>query len=371
MKKTRALRWNRAGTTNITGGTSVHAHVHVEPGDYALFLGKTSLHSFIGCELCHGLASKDACGISDRYRRWETWMGQAKWRKENDGLFGKVPKDARRRGLIVSPPMEINGSSLRLGSSDLDPQELRFSLLFWDRLMWPASRTIYISGGPDSKFLEAEGILTRPEYTFYGDGAAGIKAGFMAALRDTNEKEPGAWSLSCGERSLKIAGADFSESGGALVTLVRAIPVPQRDVPLEEVIRFREYRTDELMLLRHHLDSMIARISAAEDQDSEADRCRIEIETACADLLRVGREWRMPFKVADFHASFSMDTVRMMEGAAAGATLGQLFGAGAVLSALGGAAVSTIKIEPAQKFRSIRAPKSPYMYGYLAHKELI
>ncbi len=70
-------------------------------------------------------------------------MGEAKCRKVNDPNFGRVPKSANYRGLVVSPPIEIDGTSLHVKSSNLDPQELRFALLFWDQLVWPSSRAVH------------------------------------------------------------------------------------------------------------------------------------------------------------------------------------------------------------------------------------
>jgi hypothetical protein len=61
-----------------------------------------------------------------------------------------------QRGLVVSSPLVIQGGRIFVGSSNLDPQELRFSLLFWDRLAWPASRNIHFGSGPDEQFLESE-----------------------------------------------------------------------------------------------------------------------------------------------------------------------------------------------------------------------
>ena len=73
-------------------------------------------------------------------------MGEAKLRKQTDPNFGQVPKNGLSyRGLVVSPPIEIEGNRLFAKSSNLDAQELRFSLLFWDRLVWPSSRVWWSS----------------------------------------------------------------------------------------------------------------------------------------------------------------------------------------------------------------------------------
>jgi hypothetical protein len=45
-------------------------------------------------------------------------MGEANRRKQNDQNFGKIPKEWSYRGLVVSPPLEIEGSSLFAKSSN-------------------------------------------------------------------------------------------------------------------------------------------------------------------------------------------------------------------------------------------------------------
>src|SRR3989442_5161137 len=101
-------------------------------------------------------------------------MGDAKRRKQADPNFGRIPKRPAHRGLVISPPLEIEGERLFIKSTSLHPQELRFALLFWDRLVWPSSRAIHIASGPDEQFLESAGVLRRPDYTFNGDAAQGI-----------------------------------------------------------------------------------------------------------------------------------------------------------------------------------------------------
>lgn len=121
----------------------------------------------------------------------EVTMGEAKRRKQSEANFGHVPKAANSRGLVVSPPLEIEGSSLQIKSTSLDPQELRFALLFWDRLVWPSSRAIHIVSGPDESFLESASILTRPDYTVNGDVAQGMAFGQIQAYMDLEKSEPG------------------------------------------------------------------------------------------------------------------------------------------------------------------------------------
>jgi len=70
---------------------------------------------------------------------------------------------ADQRGLVISNPIEFFGRAIRTKQTNLDPQELRFSLLFWDKLDCPE-----IIGGimqapldSDGQYLAASGILQR------------------------------------------------------------------------------------------------------------------------------------------------------------------------------------------------------------------
>lgn len=245
-------------------------------------------------------------------------MGEAKRRKENDANFGRVPKDARERGLVISVPMEIAGTSLTLKATRLDPQELRFSLLFWERLVWPFSRAIYLSNGPDEEFLTSAGVLSRPEYTFHGDIARGMALTQFQAFQDLDRIEPGAWALAQGDSSFLYAEG-FAELGkGALVELHRAIPIPREDVPLAEILEFRERRRDELVHLRFQLESFAEEIERSEERTIELQKRISELDRACANLLTLGKEWQFPVYLSGLKVSLSLAPVKFLPALAGG-----------------------------------------------------
>lgn len=104
-----------------------------------------------------------------------------------------------KRGLVVSCPIEINGSHMLIRKSWLDEQELRASLLFWDELVWPISRVVMMPGRQDEQFLEGAGILKRPEFSFGGDVAQSMARCQIAAFNKCDSEEPGQWSFSEGD----------------------------------------------------------------------------------------------------------------------------------------------------------------------------
>ncbi|MDC7700189.1 DUF6236 family protein [Vogesella indigofera] len=297
-------------------------------------------------------------------------MGEAKRRSSNDKFFGKIPKSIEMRGIVVSPPLEIDGTRLFARMSNLHPQELRFSLLFWDKLVWPSSRSIHFASGPDEIFLESAGILTRPDYTFDGDGATGIALGQIQAFIDFNEKNPGAWSLSQGEDSLLIKNGFSQISAGTSLELHRAIPIPKYDVPLAEILEFKHRRRDELLYFRHHLESLIPSLSNANRRE-DIDTAIQKIDAACADLVKVGREYQFPMYLSNLKANLSISPSKLVPSSLAGFAVGNSFGLTAASAAAGLAAIgSMIEIKADINFRSAKKEVSPFKYVYRIHNEL-
>lgn len=299
-------------------------------------------------------------------------MGEAKRRRQTEPNFGFVPKSANYRGLVVSPPIEIEGNRLVAKSSNLDPQELRFALLFWDRLVWPSSRAIHFGSGPDEAFLERAGILTRPDYTINGDVAQGIARGQIQAYQDLERSEPGVWALAQGDNSLLWRDGLADEGKGASIELHRAIPLPKQDVPLAEILEFRQRRRDELVLLRHHLESLVSEIDGSADKNLALQKRVAELDQACANLLTVGKEWRFPVYLSNIKACFSLSPLKFLSATGLAWKIGEPYGltAATAVAAIAGA-VSTLEVKGDYGLRSIKWPASPYRYAHRIHEELI
>ena len=90
-------------------------------------------------------------------------MGQARIRKQTEPTYGIVPKIPAQRGLIISNPikLDVKNNSIQ-AQGGLDPSELRFSLLYWDKLARPESNIFGFGGGDDENFLISAGVLIRP-----------------------------------------------------------------------------------------------------------------------------------------------------------------------------------------------------------------
>lgn len=299
-------------------------------------------------------------------------MGESKRRKETDPNYGK-PKDFDFKGIVLSPPLTIEGSMVS-GGFNLHPDELRFALLFWDKLVWPSSRAVYFGSNEHEVYLEELGVLSRPEYTFNGAMSESILRSQIQAFLDLDKKEPGAWSFAQGVNSLIVKDMAFIEKVGTLsLELNRAIPIPAKDTPLAEILEFKEKRKDQLLILRAHLASIEKEICGSEEPSQALNDKVNEIDRACLELLKVSNEWRFPVVLSDLKVSVNLDPMNILKGAGAGWSLGKELGdTGAFVGAAFGGMSSLISAKyDSIAFRSIRRPASPYKYAYHINKELL
>lgn len=300
-------------------------------------------------------------------------MGQAAQRARTDPSFGRIPKEMKekKRGLVVSVPLVVAENSVRVISTALDPQELRYSLLFWDELVRPQNNLIHIEPGAVEQFLMDEGILKMRSLRFVGNGeiAQSFAQMHIEAFKQLDGESPGTWSLATGPRSFNWDNLDGGNRDGFSLELLRAIPVPDVDVPLEEVLEFKARRHPELLALRAEVDSFSLSISKAENTESELHKKKEFIENACRELLSVGMEWKFPVRISDLKCSFELNPgtalAAMMGGYAAGTLLAM-----PALSAMITGAASILKITGDLKRQPVMPRSTPYQYVYNFHKEV-
>ena len=301
-------------------------------------------------------------------------MGEAKRRKDSDPYFGGLPPKPDYRGLVISSPVSISPTGgMRIKQFDLDAQELRFSLLFWDRLIWPVGK-VHLGGeaNSDSSVLENCNIITRPHVDAGGFSLSQSVINMqIAAYQNAENQTPGAWAMAQGERSLMLTGGIGEVGKGALIELSRAIPIPSYDVPINEILELKERRRDELMRFRFHMDALTDDIANSADRSEQLNTHLKEINSACADLMALGKDWQFPMHVSTFKASLNLKP----------SLVGKVIGAWEFGSKLGAeiatatAAVTGIyhgvKIDTDLGIRSVKRPRSPYRYAYHIHTELV
>jgi len=264
--------------------------------------------------------------------------------------------------------VDIAGQSLKVKGTSIDPHELRQATLYWDRVVWPTSNFMHFGGDQDAEYLEQVGFIERPQFNFASGEAAQVFAFTqLKAFRDLESRDPGCWALLQGPSSLMIKDGLAEEGRGLLVELYRAVPVPAEDVPLAEVLEFKERRRDELVAFRSELASFYSDISNSDDPAFEQRRHIETLDKACATMVRLAKESPIAFKLSDLKASISLPGA--FKGALKGALAGATHQMPLVGAAIGGVA-GAVNFSAGLGLRNARLSGSPFRYVYYTHKEL-
>lgn len=173
---------------------------------------------------------------------------------------------------------------------------------------------IQISGSIESDFLISTGILTRPRYNLSGrwESANAVAEVHLKAFKDLSEREPGLWSLAQGERAFLDLRSISKAQKGSAYQLLQAIPVPNENVPLTDLLDFKNRRRDELLALRIALETFIEKVEKAGDEETPIRKAVLEIENACIDAVKVSKETKFPLRLASIKTSYSIDFSKLI-----------------------------------------------------------
>lgn len=293
-------------------------------------------------------------------------MGQARQRKLHDPSYGKPV----HRGLIICPKTKIGKNNVTVDGA-LNPQELRFALMFWDKLVWPGMGLIRMEGTTDDQYLEQVGVLERPVYRLAGPVHEVVLNSQLIALSEREAKQPGQWGLLQGENALHFSEDSYDPGKGAGIELIRAVPIPSIDTPLAEILEFKQRRRDELIAFRQHMEALAKNVYESADQSTELAKHISDIQKVCSDLTAVGKEFQFPMHVADFKASLNLKPTLVGEVTGAwqwGSTYGLEIAT--VAAALAGVR-SALKLVGKPGLRPVKVPASPYKYAYHIGEEFI
>jgi uncharacterized protein DUF6236 len=299
-------------------------------------------------------------------------VGEARRREAQEPSYGEPI-----RGLIMTATIVKEPEGTRVHGS-IDDQQLRYALLFWDKLVWPSNNLIYAAGNQDSQFLEAAKILERPRYNFISsvDPAEPFVRSQLEEFKKRDATQKGIWDL-CQRTAVLLASAgDATNANGLGVELIQAIPVPDKDVPLNEILEFKRKRHAEFIALRVELDSLSLKLASMENAAAELQEKIKYVDAACANALRVCSEWQFPVRLSSQKMALDIKPFELIAGGIGGALAANsanLSATAIVLAGIGGAvaaAKSALKLTADITLQGIKRRSSPFAYVAHAHSEL-
>lgn len=266
------------------------------------------------------------------------------------------------RGLIVSSPIQVGAFRLTVAEAGLDLQEIRFALLFWDKFDFPVGTTVQIGCCDIADYLASCGLLNRTEIDIQGGEIADIvRRTYVEAFHKLSEAEPGVWSISTGPQSIVFLDGDLEPARGVIFKLHQAIPVPNQDVPLADILEFKAKRRSELLALRYHMEQLYQKVVAQPDATQSLNTEMIGLGLAINDYLRASRGLGWLFRLVDLDASLNIRDAAIA--AAAAYSLSQ-----SIAAAVAAGAACSIKPGPALK--TATSIEMPFQYVTSYHKEV-
>lgn len=266
------------------------------------------------------------------------------------------------RGLIVCCDVAVGDKRLTVRSGALDLQQIRFALLFWDKFDFPVGTILRIGGCDTTDYLASCGLLKRTTISIAGGEISDIaRRTYVEAYRQLNEAEPGTWSVSTGPGSLVFLDGDLEPERGVLFQLHKAIPVPNTDVPLADILEFRAKRKSELLALRYHLECLYQKVLREPDSTQALNTEVDGLGLAIQDYLSASRGLGWLFRLVNVESSLNLRDAILGSAAAYGFT--NSIGA----AALAGAALT---IKPGPALKKVPLSETPFRYVSSYHSDL-
>ena len=253
------------------------------------------------------------------------------------------------RGVIAAPgiikPLE-NGFVME---RSISKEELRYYILYWDKVVIPGNNLVYMAV-PEEKELIACNAIERPRVQFQGayqgnqvtDAILGCQA--LVAKKLVQDRSVD-WVLHQVGDSLVLPPNYMSQRDTICVALVNVLPVPSEEVPVQEILAFKQKRKDELVELHESIDKLYLEVLNSPDERLATSKAVHKFQSAIHKVEKTSHERFKKTRKYDFSAELNLNGKDIIAGASAGALIG-FFGGGFTIpiAAALGAVVPMIKI---------------------------
>ncbi|ASK70226.1 MULTISPECIES: DUF6236 family protein [Shewanella] len=200
------------------------------------------------------------------------------------------------RGLMITQNIDANSSGFTLNGG-IDAQNLRQYLLFWDHLVCPQSNLFHFGMGQDFEYLMNAGVAQYVGVNFSGRTNAG--SAFWRALEDkafeqllTDKNIE--WSLASNIRILELNTLKESKQEALCFSLIDALKVFTPEVPLPEILEFKQKRQNMLLELRDSIDELKDSICVSQNSLEALQRKKRKVEKDITELNQLIDETKFP-----------------------------------------------------------------------------
>lgn len=280
------------------------------------------------------------------------------------------------KGIIAAPArVSGNGSSFR-SEGGLTSRELRYFLLYWDKVVIPTTNIIHFAV-PEEEVLVGTGIISRPRVQFSGSfngetmAQAQVLAQTAVAKNLIENDRTTDWVLHQIGEAIIIPNKETVQKQTIRVDLINSLPVPDASIAIQDILEFKDRRRDELNHLHKSLDDFYFEILSSPDPSLKTKAIVAELSKSIANINTVSSErWKSTSKF-DISAEININAKDVILTASAGAILDFYSNIFTIpMATLVGIAASIVKIS-CKATKSFEPAKDNRVLSYLAkaHEE--
>lgn len=280
---------------------------------------------------------------------------------------------------IIAAPARVSGNGAQFRSEGgLTPEELRYFLMYWDKVVIPTTNLIHLAV-PQEEELLTTGVVTRPRVPFSGafNGELMARAQLLAqtaVAKDLIKNDRTVdWALHQIGAEIIVPDNESIEKQLIRVDLVNSLPVPNGDVPFPDILEFKERRKDEFTQLHSAIDDLYLEILSSPDPHLKSKQAISQFKESIEILDKVTKEkWKSTGKF-DISAELNLNGKDVATGIAAGSVFDFFTSLHTIpIGAIFGAIVTTVKVK-ASYTKTFEPSREKQVLGYIAsaHKENI
>lgn len=205
-----------------------------------------------------------------------------------------------KRCVVSSPNALYKDGEGLVSPPGLDIVDLNYYTLYWDQLVIPTHGLFIVSLPNEDEYIEL-GILQRP---VVGNGNFDSST-FLIEFDDEKKKILNEMQCQYPDQDWYMHGIGDVESKQTIAssketnfraTIFNALPVPSSEIPLAEILEFKERNKDDLNGLHNHLDEIYSHVITSPDIPLLKTKAFERFNNSLKDINRLSEiAWEAPF----------------------------------------------------------------------------
>jgi hypothetical protein len=236
-----------------------------------------------------------------------------------------------KRGIITAPSIltELPNGGFKNGQN-LTIDEIRYYSLYFDRVVIPTTNFMHFSLEQEEELINLK-LIDRPCHNIIGNFNSNDYPKYQQDFqykelkkRNSNNNEI-IWSLhQMGGDKIHMNNEHLELGTNLIIELYNLLPVPVGKISFEEILKFKEYRKDELNILHNTLEELYIEILKSPDSDLTRKKIINTLNKNILDLQKVSKEKWNEFRYFSLNTNFNMKDI--FKGAAEGYGITEFIG---------------------------------------------